>query len=246
VRGDRGDRRQGLVLPAILLLLGFLVSAAVVRERTLEERLPARSADLLELVRRRQGTIAELSSEVDQLAVDLTRAQRTGARESSRVREALARVEGLRTSVGLAPVRGPGVVVELSDSPDAPRTTGEATDLRIQDVDLRLVVNALWAAGAEAVAVNERRVATTTAIRHAGRAILVNFHPVSPPYRVAAIGDAEGLHRRTLRSDIAGQFGVWTQVYGLGFAVRTADSIVVPGLSAPGDLTWARPVGDMP
>jgi uncharacterized protein YlxW (UPF0749 family) len=232
------------VLPAIVLVLGFLVSAAVVQERAQEARLPAQTRDLVDLVIRRQHTIRELAGQVRSLSDELAGAQEAGARESERVREVVSRVERLRAPAGLEGLRGPGIVVELSDSPDAPRTRGDVTDLRIQDVDLQLVANALWAAGAEALAVNGHRIGGTTAIREAGDAVLVNFRAVSSPYRVTALGDPEALRRRLLGSDIARRFEVWTQIYGLGFSIGRADAVTVPGLppsSAPG---WAHPVGE--
>jgi uncharacterized protein YlxW (UPF0749 family) len=231
------------VLPAILLVLGFLLTAAVVRERAREEGLAGDAASVLELVRRRQATIRDLTSEAEALTAELTAAQRAGARESDRVRTLLARVDRLRPSTGLAAVDGPGVVVVLADSEEAPATVGEASDLRIQDVDVQLVVNSLWAAGAEAVAVNGRRVASTTAIRQAGGAVLVNFHDVASPYRVAAIGDPDALRRGVLRSEIARRFEVWRQVYGLGFEVRTAERVEAPAVAAAPGLGWARPSG---
>jgi uncharacterized protein YlxW (UPF0749 family) len=234
---------RGLVLPIILLVVGFLVSAAVVRERSHEERLPGQTAELVDLVRRRQATIRTLSADVGELSAQLARAQEAGARESVRVRRVLGMVGQLRAPAGLEAVRGPGVTVELADSPDAPRTRGEITDFRIQDMDLQLVVNALWAAGAEAVAVNGRRVTATTAIRQAGDVVLVNFHAVSSPYRVRAIGDPAELRSRTLGSDIGRQFALWTQVYGLGFAVRPTEAVTVPALPTSADLGWARPEG---
>jgi uncharacterized protein YlxW (UPF0749 family) len=233
-----------VVLPAILLILGFLVTAAVVRERAQEQRAPEQTEDLVRLVRRRQVAVRDLGAQVRSLSDELARLGEAGAAGSARVEAVAARVEGLRAPAGLESLLGPGVVVELADSPDAPLTGGDVTDLRIQDVDLQLVVNALWAAGAEAVAVNGHRVTGGTAIRQAGGAILVNFRAVSSPYRVTAIGDPDDLRRRLLGSEIARQFEVWTQVYGLGFAVGPAETVTVPGLGAPLDLAWARPVGE--
>jgi uncharacterized protein YlxW (UPF0749 family) len=231
------------VLPAILLVLGFLLTAAVVRERAHEEGLAGETASVLELVRRRQATIRELTTEVQALSAELTAAQRAGGRESHRVRTLLARVDRLRPPTGLGAVHGPGVMVVLADSEEAPATVGEASDLRIQDLDVQLVVNALWAAGAEAVAVNGRRVASTTAIRQAGGAVLVNFHAVASPYRVTAIGDPDALRRGVIRSEIARRFGVWRQVYGLGFEIRTSERVEAPGIAAAPSLGWARPSG---
>ena len=61
--------------------------------------------------------------------------------------------------------------------------------------------------------------------------------------RVTAIGDPETLRRRILGSEIAGQFEVWTPVYGLGFSVRPSRSVTVPALPAGTGATWARPTG---
>lgn len=231
-----------LVVPAILLLLGFLVTSALVVERKREEQLPSRAAELLELIRTQEDGIEELSDEARSLSTRLRQMQRTGAVESERLREALTGLDPLGLTASVAPARGPGVVVELADSDAPARTRGELTDLRIQDVDLRLVVNALWQAGAEAVAINGSRVGGTTAIRAAGDRILVNFAPVTSPYRISAIGSPEGLESGLRDAEISRQFDVWTQIYGLGFGVKTAQELTVPGLEAADRLDWARPV----
>ena len=230
------------VIPAILLLLGFLVTSAVVEERQREEQLPSRAAELLDLIRTQERGIDELSGEARSLSARLRELQRTGAVESDRLREALVDLDRLGLPASVDPARGPGVVVELSDSEASPQTRGELTDLRIQDVDLRLVVNALWQAGAEAVAINGHRVGGTTAIRAAGDRILVNFAPVTSPYRISAIGDPDGLDSGLREAEISRQFDVWTQIYGLGFGIRTAQEVTVPGLEAAARLDWARPM----
>lgn len=236
-----GGRGQGLALPVILLVLGFLVSAAVVQERAQEADLPEQAEGIVDLVRRRQATIRELAGEVRSLTDELTAAQERGAAGTERVSDLVTRVRRMRVPAGLEALRGPGIVVELADSPDAPRTRGEVTDLRIQDVDLQLVVNALWAGGAEAVAINGHRLSGSTPIRRAGDAILVDFQALSSPYRVAAIGDPEALRRRIFVSEIARQMGAWTQIYGLEFSVGPRTSVTVPATSSEPDPAWARP-----
>jgi uncharacterized protein YlxW (UPF0749 family) len=238
VRGQR----PGLVLPSILLVLGLLVTAAVVRERGREERLPRQAEDLTELIARRRAATRELSSELATISERLAAAQAAQAEGSQQVRAIVARVERIRPAAGLAPMQGPGLVVELRDSAEAPRTRGEVLDLRIQDVDIQLVVNALWAAGGRAVAVNGRRVTATTAIREAGGRVQVNFRPISSPYRITAIGEPDALRAGLDDSEIAEQFELWTELYGLGFSVRGEDGLRVPGLEAGGELSWARPV----
>ena len=227
------------MLPAILMLLGFLVAAAVARERVREERFPGQVAELLDLIDARRRSISELSDEAVALGRRLREAQAAAGRGSAELRTTLDRIEDLRAGAGLAAARGGGLVLEVADSGDAPTTRGEVTDFRIQDVDLRQIVNALWRAGAEAIAVNGQRVVATTAIREAGGTILVNFSPVTSPYRISAIGDPTEMRIRLDQAGLIGQFDVWEQVYGLGFAIRSVSELTLPGLQT--ELSWARP-----
>lgn len=232
-------------LAVLLLLFGFLVTVAALEEGVRESGAPARQAELRGLIEKRRAAIAELSRDVSRAERRLE-AARQEAGTGARTEALLRRVRELRRRAGLAAMRGPGVVVELRDSDREPRTRDEVTDLRIQDLDLQLAVNALWRAGAEAVAVNGRRVASTTAIRRAGTAILVNYRAVSSPYRVTAIGDPVALERALVRSQLAERFDVWEDVYGLGFTVETAEALRAPALPGLGELRHAEPVGEGP
>lgn len=228
-------------LALVMALLGFLVASAFLQERLRERAEPAQREELRALIEGRRSTIRDLSEEVASLSGRLARAQAEAARGSEEVRAVVRRVEQLEGVAGLSGLQGPGVVVELSDSDERPRTPEEESDLRIQDLDLQLVVNALWEAGAEAVAVNGRRVVATTAIRKAGQVILVNYRSVASPYRVVALGDPDSLARYLLASEIAQRFDVWRDVYGLGFSVAREDRLFVPPLGGRPELRWATP-----
>ena len=52
----------------------------------------------------------------------------------------------------------------------------------ILDRDLQLVVNSLWASGAEAISVGGVRIGPNVTIRQAGGGILVDNQPISSPY----------------------------------------------------------------
>ena len=233
------ERRVHVGLAVVLALSGFLMTAASIQERRREEASPQRRAELQALVEQRRAAIDELSHEVDRLTGELEDAQASAA--GAALQDLRGRVADLRRAAGLEPVRGPGIAVRLSDSPREPRTREELTDLHIQDVDLQLVVNVLWRAGAEAVAVNDRRLVSTTAIRKAGSSILVNYRAVSSPYRVVAIGDPDRLREVLDASEIARRFDVWREVYGLGFEVQGADDLLVPALPGLEGIGFAQP-----
>ena len=62
-----------------------------------------------------------------------------------------------------------------------PRDDRASDTGRVLDRDLQVMVNALWAAGAEAIAINGQRLTARSAIRYAGEAILLDFRPLVPP-----------------------------------------------------------------
>jgi uncharacterized protein YlxW (UPF0749 family) len=209
----------------------------------------------------RGALVAEVEGEsaiTDQLAADLEalRADVTAARDDALAatavgQRALERLEDAETAAGVIPVSGPGLLVTLADAePDADTDpvggTAEAdTRGQVRDGDLQLVVNALWAAGAEGVSINGQRLGPTTAIRFAGEAVLVDFRPVTNPYLVSAIGDPGTLRSRFLASPEVNALAVISETYGLRFEFAQEDELSLPAGSPP-ELRSAVPVSEVP
>ncbi len=202
--------------------------------------------------------IEEESAVTDRLVVDLAavRAEVTAARDDALAttavgQRALDLLADAELAAGLDPVSGPGLLVTLADAePDADADpvggTAEA-DVRgrVQDGDLQLVVNALWAAGAEAVAINGQRLGPTSAIRFAGEAVLVDFRPVTNPYQISAIGDPDELRARFLASPEVNALAVISESYGLRFEFAQEDELSVPAGGVP-ELRSAAPFTGQP
>ena len=70
----------------------------------------------------------------------------------------------------------------------------------ILDRDVQLLVNDLWAAGAEAISIGGVRLQPSSAIRQAGGSILVDNRPVFWPITIEAIGDPSGLQVKSVGS----------------------------------------------
>jgi uncharacterized protein YlxW (UPF0749 family) len=160
-------------------------------------------------------------------------------------------VEDAELAAGALPVSGPGLLVTLADAePDADEDpVGGTTEAdprgQVRDGDLQLVVNALWASGAEAVSINGQRLGPTTAIRFAGDAVLVDFRPVTNPYLVSAIGDPATLRSRFLASPEVNALAVISETYGLRFEFAQEDELSLPAGSPP-ELRSAVPVSEVP
>ena len=104
----------------------------------------------------------------------------------------------------------------------------------MRDGDLQLVVNALWAAGAEAISINGQRLGPTTAIRFAGEAVLVDFRPVTNPYEISAIGDPDTLARQVPRQPRGESASPSvSKTFGLRFDFARKDELTLPAASIP-------------
>ncbi|GAA3782094.1 DUF881 domain-containing protein [Micromonospora maritima] len=222
----------------VLAVIGFLFAVAY-RETMAEEpsRATAR-AGLIAEIKKREAETDRLTERAERLREEVGR-QRDAALSGSQA----SRLRNLEAGTGLGRVRGDGVVVRLTDAPqDKDAVTGEEAETGPQRVlysDLQKVANALWAAGAEAVAINGQRLTATTTIRQAGEAILVDYRPVTSPYEVRAIGPGS-MRDRFDDSRAAELMRYLARTAGLSFAVKEVDDLTLPAAPEP-QLRYAGP-----
>ena len=207
------------------LLVGFLLTTGLTAGRQAALDQTARKSELIALVQARQERTAALAERLEALRAQVTAVEQSiDTQAAPTLNRQLEQVEAL---TGLTALRGPGVRVTFNDA-EGTCSTGRVEDCRIQDVDLQLATNILWGNGAEAVAVNGERLITTTAIRSAGSSILINYRVLTSPYVLEAVGNSDVLQEQFLDSELAEDFGVWRDVFGLGFAVEEVEEITVP------------------
>lgn len=219
-----------------VIAVGFLLVVAYRQTASNEPaRTQARSA-LVEQVQRRRADTDGLQVRADQL-----RGEVTTLRERELGGAAAARLRGLEAAAGQAKVRGDGARVRLSDGPTPinPSTGLRDNDARVKDIDIQVAANALWAGGAEAIAVNDQRLTATARIRQAGEAILIDDRPVASPYEISAIGPDDLAD--TFRASDAGRlFRRLVTDYGMSFDVAPADDLTLPAAAEP-KLRYAKP-----
>lgn len=184
------------------------------------------------------AALEELRAEVDRARDELLASSATG----QRALDALAAAEA---AAGVVPVSGPGLLVTLAnaegDAADDPVSGDTASTAgRVRDGDLQLVVNALWAAGAEAISINGQRLAPTSAIRFAGEAVLVDFQPVTNPYEVSAIGNPDAMSNAFLDSPEVSTLAQVSKNFGLRFTFAKEDELRLPAAGTP-ELRDAAP-----
>jgi uncharacterized protein YlxW (UPF0749 family) len=222
-------------LAAVLALVGFLTLVASNGVKEAKRGAESRRAGLVKLIHTRQDEVDSLGKQLVRLRADVTSARR---RLSATSADDARHLHDVQMWAGTTAMSGPGLEIRLSDSHREVKTDADRQSLSVHDVDLQLVVNALWAAGGEAVAVNGQRLVATSPIRAAGETITVNFRPLVPPYKVEAIGADR---KEFERSAAAQRFRQWVADYGLGFSVSSRSKVVVPAYVGALQLSSAHP-----
>jgi len=239
--------RGRLLVALVMVVAGLLVAVTYDQAAaTAQGRQQVRAA-LIEDIQRSSDAGDELTAELEELRVEVARTRDDLLAASVVGQRALDEVAAAEEGAAAVPVTGPGLLVTLanaeSDADDDPVGGGTAEDAggKVRDGDLQLVVNALWAAGAEAISINDQRLGATTAIRFAGEAVLVDFRPVMNPYEIRAIGDPDSLSQAFLRNPQVIALADVSAAFGLRFDFAKADELTLPAGSTL-ELRSAGPV----
>ena len=178
---SRLQTRIALVLVAVAV--GFLVGVQARSSEQASSRLAAESPEDLTRI------LADLNAEADRLAHEVSDLQvrlvlyRTSAeRDDLLLEDAQKTLADLRVLSGTVPVRGPGVVIRISDP-----------DRRVSWELLLDLVQELRDAGAEAIAVDDRRVVASTWFGPGSSGVAVDGVETAPPYEVMAVGSGEAI-----------------------------------------------------
>lgn len=230
--GQAPPRRPSL-LAAAAVAAAFLVALAAVQAHRAAPAAARGRTLLVHQVQRAEDTAASLERQVRTLRTRTGRLRQVALAASAAGAALGRRVAAEEQAAGATPVAGPGLRVTLDDAAGGGN--------RVTDADVQAVVNALWAAGAEAVAVDGQRLTAQSAIRSAGAALLVNFQPLAPPYDVVAVGDPVALETSFTTGAAADRLRSLAQLYGLRFHVERATRLELPA-AAPAPLQHAQPL----
>lgn len=241
-RRVRVTRPQWAISMALALaVVGFVGAAqwnsSIARQQFTSSAQQALTAQAIGLQREQET----LRAQIAEAEVTIRQFQEEDAGSQAALALLNERLAEARLATGLTDVRGPGVVVEIADSKRVvPPGENPANYIVLVD-DLRDIVTALWASGAEAIAINGERLVATSSIYGVGASILVNTAFLSPPFRVEAIG-SEGLHDRFLTDPaFLGRAAQRIDAYGLEFASAPQDELSLPAFIGTTRLRWAVP-----
>lgn len=226
----------------VAILLGFAAASATVALRAPQPDVAAARNVLEQEIRERRGTNEALSEQISSLNTELEQIQNVAL--ADQYPQLLANLGRDASASGALAVTGPGMTVKLRDAAAPQAEAPIDSKSRVQDYDVQVVVNSLWASGAEAIAINGQRLTARSAIRSAGDAILVDLVGLIGPYEIEAIGDPATLATYFSRSIGQQHLSILNSRYGIGASVDQHDDLYLPAgqtsrlfyASAPQDL----------
>lgn len=214
----------GLGLVCLVLGVG-LALAAKTQAKVQESQQTARVSD---------ESVAQFlaaTQERDRLQQELIRLKEAASKQATvaQIQEELSLEEA---AAGLSEVRGPGIVLVVSDKDDP-----EGTARQLLPRDVLLLLNELKAGGADAVAINGVRVTDRLVVTGGKGELFVNGLRAGGPIRVDAVGDPDLLVTSlNLRGGVVQQLSVW-----LDIAITKEEEVAVPPLTAPPAYEFAVP-----
>jgi len=205
------------VLTAVVAaLFGLLLTVAAVQTRNDRPATEAERDALIENIQLRQDLVDSKQGTAERLQEEIADLQASSVGDNPGT-------TALRLAAAASAVVGPGMVLRVQSAKDEDQPSG-----RLTDTDLQLIVNGMWLAGAEAVAVNGHRLTATSAIRSAGEAITVNFRSVTEPVVVTAIGDEEALLNQWEQGPSGRYLDGRGEADGIRFGVQRSDELELP------------------
>jgi len=244
--GDGSHRRVWRALvPAIALVAGVLFATSAETAQGTDLR-PGRRVELTQLIAAQERMVADATGRVMRLEAEVDRLEKQAGAKDARVASARSQGGRLEGDVGLGSVRGTALTVVLDDAPR--RSDGSlppnarADDVIVHQQDVQSVVNALWAGGADAMAVMGQRLITTGAVRCVGNTLLLYGRTYSPPFRITAIGDPARMRAALETEPGVRLYRQAVAYFGLGYEVKDEREVTLPGYDGPLRLGYAQAV----
>jgi uncharacterized protein YlxW (UPF0749 family) len=233
-----------VLVPVVALAAGLLFATSS-RTALGTDLRAGESSQLSGLIEQRDGAVARQQEQLALLQQQVQALTDQAASRNGEVAAALAEGQQGMVSAGVTAIGGPGISVTLDDAP--PQAGGglpsgaTADDLVIHQSDVQGVVNALWAAGADGVAIMGQRLIGTSAVICVGNTLLLQGRKYSPPFIVTAVGNATQMRQQLSASYEVQLLKRAVDDYGLTYEVADQRQVSLPAYDGPLVMQYARP-----
>ncbi len=225
-----------VTLALALLMLGFLIAAQIAAEGPRNRYSTEERSPLIETSLGLQTQQEALKAEIVRLRTHIGELEAQDPRAADSLRRLYADLENARLAAGLVAVSGHGLAFKLEDGGLG------GVDALVTARDVRILVNELWLAGAEGIAVNGERIVGSSAVLDIGGSVLANSAYLTGPYTIAAIGPSDLYNRLRSSVNFVGFVQGRVDQSGLRLSVAELDSVDLPAFAGTVTLRYATPV----
>ncbi len=205
----------------VLVIFGMLLSMQFKTQQQIINSLAYQDArDLITIYHSMRDKMEDLSLTTDELRQRKSKLAVQASREVELIELTEEQINQLKVINGEVSVAGPGITVVITR--DAPLLHYDLIDL----------VNELWVSGAEAIAINEHRITSTTFIQQVGPdKMLINNEVLLFPFVIKAIGDPHTLDKGLTFT--GGLIENWRNFYGIYPSITRRDKITIHPVKIP-------------
>ncbi|WP_440895202.1 DUF881 domain-containing protein [Amphibacillus sp. Q70] len=189
-------RGKHVILSLVLFSFGFLIAFSYQHTKALIKDEQTSVQEWEKTFYYRQQLIQfeennhQLQQEIDDVRLNILQLENTMADQietmSTRVSEKLE----LQALTGELPIEGSGIFVSLKDQEFIP-SESNVDQYIVHDRHIQLVINELYSAGAEALAINGQRIFSDSRIVCIGPVISIDDEQYPAPFVIEAIGDPD-------------------------------------------------------
>jgi len=226
----RTSLRGSVLLVLAAATIGFLLVGQLQGPRRSGPPLSAESeGDLARILAGLNTEADSLQREITDLKVQLNELRTSSRSEVAAAAAAQEQLRSLEVLAGTVAVTGPGITATITDP----------NGLLHYDTMID-VIQELRDAGVEAVAINDRRIGVSTAFGERDGSITVDGSPLTPSYRVTAIGQPG-----TLEGGLkipGGAIDALSTVKGVRVEITRQAKVDLPALDRAPVFTVAKPV----
>ena len=235
-------RRMGWypVVALTALGLGFFFATQLRSQLIPPSAQVARNQALASTVQSLERDNASSRARVAATRGEISALETRAAARSDTSRRLADEVGDLRAHAGLTRIHGPGESVTLGNGRPNPAALGDTSYL-VDFKDVQDVINLLFQGGAEAVAVNGRRISPASRMTGSGGTVVIDQGPpLEAPFQVAAIGNRSSMDGLLADPASLGDLKRRQRELGVQLGWQGAGDLSLPPYDSTLDVTYAH------
>lgn len=223
------------------IVLGIFIAFQMkfIQKSYLDGQTPSqKTAELVTELNKVKSDKESLMEELERLESQLDEIQVSASEESIIVKNLTEEINRYKEFSGMTKLEGAGVLITIDNPPSDVNLSLEKNIT----YDYRLILdllNELYSAGAEAIAINEQRLVNNSEFRTAGNQVNVNTVPIAPPFVIKAIGNS-----KTLDGALNQRFGIVQNIREQGYyiEIKQVETLEVPAFNGSIKFNYAKPI----